>query len=47
MSPETISRKYFLAVVSPKPPGGPEPSKTHLPSTYSRTEQKKITYNQA
>lgn len=40
ISPETISRKYFLAVFSPKPPGGPEPSQTHLPSTYSRTRRK-------
>lgn len=37
MSPETMSRKNLLAISSRNPPGGPEPSHTHLPSTYSRT----------
>lgn len=37
MSPETMSRKYLLAVISPMPPGGPESSHVHFPSTYSKT----------
>ena len=36
---QIISQKYFCEVHSPRPPGGPATSKTHLPSTHSKTEQ--------
>lgn len=31
-------------IASPKPPGGPTPSQSHLPSTYS-TEQRKLQFH--
>jgi len=42
VNPETISRMYFLAVSSPMAHCRPEPSQTHLPSTYSSTVQVNI-----